>query len=109
MTRAPGWGAVRAALYLYFSFLCTVIATAVLLFLWLPLGGSPENLLGVGQGPVGWVAFLFVLAILVVPRRDQFTQPISLRKWLPLCLVATVIAVVSFLWIFTINLSGLFV
>ncbi len=56
----------RAAFYLYFSFCCAQIASAVVGFVWLRLGGSLENLLWVGPGVVAWVAFLAMLAILAV-------------------------------------------
>jgi hypothetical protein len=94
-------GVLRATFYVYFAFLGSVIATAVLLYPWIQTGASPENLLGVGQGIVGWSAFLVVLAILVVPQLQKFNQPISLRKWIPLCLAATVLGILAFVWIFS--------
>ncbi len=95
------YGVLRAALYLYFSFLCSMIVSAVLLFAWLKVGGSAVNLLGVGEGAVGWIAFLVVLAALVFPRLQTFNEPVSLMKWIPLCLAGTLLGVLSVLWIFS--------
>jgi hypothetical protein len=38
---------------------------------------------------------------LVVPQLQKFNQPISLRKWIPLCLAATVLGILAFVWIFS--------
>jgi hypothetical protein len=92
---------VRWALYAYFSFLCALLGSATTLLVWLRLGGSAENLLGVGLGFVAYTTFSVVLAILVIPRMQKLNEPIDLTKWLPLCVVATVLGVVSFLWMFS--------
>ncbi len=96
-----GRALVRVAFYLYFSFACAQIITAVLLLVWLRLGASADYLLWVGPGVVAWAAFLVMLAILVVPRAQMFDQPISLSKWFSLCLAATVLGVLSVMWMFS--------
>ncbi|HVS48996.1 MAG TPA: hypothetical protein VHJ99_08850, partial [Candidatus Dormibacteraeota bacterium] len=60
-----------------------------------------ENLLGVGPGIVEWEAFLVVLAILKIQRSQKFNEPLDLTKWFPLWVVATVLGVVSFVWMFS--------
>ena len=96
-----GRALVRVAFYLYFSFACAQFVSAVLMLVWLRLGGSAEYLLWVGPGVVAWAAFLAMLAILAVPRAQMLDQPISLSKWFSLCLAATVLGILSVMWMFS--------
>jgi hypothetical protein len=84
----PRWGGVvlaRSAIYLYFSVGASLIANGLIFTIWLDYGGSDKNFPPV----VGAITFFAILLLLVVSSRAAFGRPISLRKWLPLCLVST--------------------
>lgn len=81
---------MRAAVYVYFSLMRGVMASAVALFFFV----------GVRQALVESTAFLVVLALLVGLNAQMFNQPIRSRKWIPVCLVATLFGSCSMLWTF---------
>jgi uncharacterized membrane protein len=84
----PGWvgvAAARSAIYLYFSVGASLLANGLIFAIWLDYGGSDKNFPPV----VGAITFFAILLVLVSSGRAAFGRSISLRKWIPLCLVST--------------------
>jgi hypothetical protein len=80
-----GVAAARSAIYLYFSVGASLLANGLIFTIWLDFGGSDKNFPPV----VGAITFFSILLLLVSRSRAEFGRPISLRKWIPLCLIAT--------------------
>jgi hypothetical protein len=81
-----GHALLRTVVYLYFGVGASLIANGVIFAIWLDFGGSTNTFPPV----VGWLTFLAILLVLVATTRGQFGRPISLRKWIPLCLLASI-------------------
>jgi hypothetical protein len=84
----PAWtghAVLRTVVYLYFAVGASLIANGVIFAIWLDFGGSANTL----PPAVAWLTFLAILFALVTTTRGQFGRQISLRKWIPLCLIAT--------------------
>jgi hypothetical protein len=77
---------LRTVIYLYFAVGASLIANGVIFALWLDFGGSADAFPSI----VAWLTFLAILLALVATTRGQFGRPISLRKWIPLCLLASI-------------------
>jgi hypothetical protein len=80
-----GVALARSAIYVYFSIGASLLANGLIFAIWLNYGGSDKNFPSV----VAAITFFSILLLLVSRSRTEFGRPISLRKWIPLCLTAT--------------------
>jgi hypothetical protein len=85
----PAWtghALLRTVVYLYFAVGAGLIASGVIFAIWLDFGGSANTY----PSTFAWLAFLAILLALLATTRGQLGRPISLRKWIPLCLFASI-------------------
>ena len=79
------WGLARGFFYVWFSFTAGLIADLVMIR---ALGGGA----GLPAGGVPLVVFapLLILGSLVSTQWGHFGQPVSLLRWIPVCVVLTI-------------------
>ena len=87
---------VRSFFYLWFSLVAGMlllgIAGVVLAFSY----GTSFSTLPMGGLPAWVIASGIILALLVFGQWEQFGRRVGLLKWIPLCLVTTVLGLVAF-------------
>jgi hypothetical protein len=91
---------VRTLVYVYFSFWAGWLISGIVLSLVLAAGGPP------GIATVVWlIAAGGVMLGMVSANRADFGEPLAWRKWLILSVVATVLGVTGFMYVFSANFN----
>ena len=84
------WGVARGFVYVWFSVAAGLIAAYAIYFA-LSRTPGPSYALPAGGWPLVITPPALILASLVLTQLSHFGQRISLLRWIPLCVVATLL------------------
>ena len=88
--RTAGWALLRAVFYVYFSLVSGAFAMAAYAIVF-----DLQGFGGLRALPAGIAAGFVVLLVLSMTHLDHFGRSISLLRWIPLCVVGTLVTVAA--------------